>query len=61
IANCTIWNYVPNPFYNIPHTPPINNLIEEQASFQSSQARCLITLKHHQIQALQFLTNRKYL
>ncbi|KNZ60890.1 hypothetical protein VP01_14886g1, partial [Puccinia sorghi] len=47
-----------------PHTtwpPPINNLIKEQASFQSSQARCLTTLKHHQIQALQFLTNNEYL
>ncbi|KNZ52522.1 hypothetical protein VP01_3545g1, partial [Puccinia sorghi] len=57
-------NYDPNIFYNIPHTarpPPINNLIEEQASFRSLQARCLTTLKHHQIQALKFLTNNEYL
>jgi len=64
ISLTPIWNYNPNIFFNIPQTtrpPPINNQIEEQASFRSSQARCLTTLKHHQIQALQFLTNNESL
>ncbi|KNZ55828.1 hypothetical protein VP01_2570g3 [Puccinia sorghi] len=62
ISLTTIWNYDPNIFYNIPHTtrpPQINNLIKEQHSFQFLQARFLTNLKHHQIQALQFLTNNK--
>ncbi|KNZ52360.1 hypothetical protein VP01_3603g1 [Puccinia sorghi] len=57
ISLTPIWNYNPN----IPQTtqpPPFIKLIEEKASFQSSQEIWLTTLKHHQIQAPKFLKKR---